>query len=79
MLNIIQSTAAYERWLGVIVEPVAEDTRLKHEVMRKDAFTFFRATFYCWARLWQRLPEPPTAARACRPAAFKHPWWRTRW
>ena len=62
MLNIIQSTAAYERWLGGIVEPVAEDTRLKHEVMRKDAFTFFRATFYCWARLWQRLPEPIAAA-----------------
>ena len=30
--------------------------------MRKDAFTFFRATFYCWARLWQRLPEPIAAA-----------------
>lgn len=55
-VSILQSTAAYERWLAAFVRPVAADLQLKHELMRKDAFTFFRATFYRWAQLWQQLP-----------------------
>jgi hypothetical protein len=63
-VNIFQSSTAYERWLGGVMHLVAPDLRLEHKLMRKNAFTFFRATFYRWAELWQRLPAPITAAPA---------------
>jgi hypothetical protein len=55
-VNIIESTASYERWLKGYVRPVAKDVRLKHQWMRDDAFLFFRATFYRWAQIWPTLP-----------------------
>ena len=42
--------------------PVVADLRLKHESMRADAFTFFRATFYLWAQFWEHLPAPISKA-----------------
>jgi uncharacterized protein (DUF2252 family) len=61
-MNIFETTDAYERWLATFMKPVAGDVRLKHESMRADAFTFFRATFYLWAHFWQGLPAPVTEA-----------------
>ena len=55
-MNIVESTAAYERWLSKFFQPIVADLKFKHESMRGDAFTFFRATFYFWAQLWQQLP-----------------------
>src|SRR5438034_2111565 len=57
-MNVFQSTAAYERWLSGFMKPIRRDLRLKHKLMRKNAFTFFRATFYRWAQLWPSLQEP---------------------
>ena len=57
-MNIFQSTSAYERWLAHFMKPIRRDLRLKHKLMRKSAFTFFRATFYRWAQLWPSLPAP---------------------
>jgi len=57
-LNVVKSTAAYERWLSAFLPPIAADLKVKHKSMRSDAFTFFRATFYLWAELWQQLPPP---------------------
>jgi uncharacterized protein (DUF2252 family) len=55
-MNIFKSTNAYERWLSGFVQPIAADLKFKHESMRSDVFTFFRATFYLWAQLWPQLP-----------------------
>jgi len=64
--DIHQSTVAYEAWLGGFMQPVARDLQLKHKLMRKNAFTFFRATLYRWAELWPRVP----AAIADAPAVL---------
>ena len=61
-MNISKSTGAYERWLAKFMVPVVADLRLKHESMRADAFTFFRATFYLWAQFWEHLPAPISKA-----------------
>jgi hypothetical protein len=51
MNDIRRSTEAYEEWLrhrlgGELVE---KDLARKHEKMRKDAFSFLRATYWRWA------------------------------
>ena len=56
-MNVVKSTGAYERWLSKFVRPNAADLKVKHESMRGDVFTFFRATFYLWAQLWPQLPS----------------------
>jgi hypothetical protein len=56
-MSVFQSSAAYERWLENFMQPIASDLRLKHLAMRKDEFTFFRATFYRWAQWWETLPK----------------------
>jgi hypothetical protein len=61
-MNVVKSTVAYERWLSAFVPLIDKDLKLKHKSMRRDAFTFFRATFYLWAELWQRLPTSISAA-----------------
>jgi hypothetical protein len=61
-MNIVTSTAAYERWLSAFLSPIAADLKTKHQSMRADAFTFFRATFYFWGKLWQQLPAPVSDA-----------------
>src|SRR5512143_1222799 len=48
-VNAAKSTAAYERWLAAFLDPIRADVRVKHASMRRDAFTFLRATFYLWA------------------------------
>jgi uncharacterized protein (DUF2252 family) len=61
-MNIVESSGAYERWLSKFMQPIAADLKVKHESMRTDVFTFFRATFYFWAQLWPLLPAPITKA-----------------
>ena len=56
-MNVVKSTGTYERWLSRFVQPIAADLKVKHESMRSDVFTFFRATFYLWAQLWPQLPS----------------------
>ena len=53
-MNIVDTTADYERWLGQHVRIVAADLERKHELMRRDAFSFLRATYY---RYVERFPE----------------------
>jgi Uncharacterized protein conserved in bacteria (DUF2252) len=51
--TVIGSTVAYERWLARHVAVVPEDLARKHRLMRRDAFTFLRATYY---RFVERFP-----------------------
>jgi hypothetical protein len=46
------ATESYESWLGSRLEIVPEDLAQKHELMKADDFSFFRATFYRWCQLW---------------------------
>jgi hypothetical protein len=40
---------AFEKWLGRQCALVKKDLKKKHEKMRKDPFTFLRATYFRWA------------------------------
>jgi hypothetical protein len=57
MLNLIEATRAYERWLrqelaALKLDPVRADLALKHQIMKDNAFSFMRATFYRWVPVW---------------------------
>jgi Uncharacterized protein conserved in bacteria (DUF2252) len=51
--DVIEATAAYEAWLAQHVRVVEGDLERKHRLMRRDAFTFLRATYY---RFVERFP-----------------------
>jgi Uncharacterized protein conserved in bacteria (DUF2252) len=51
--DVVEATAAYEAWLAQHVRVVESDLERKHRLMRRDAFTFLRATYY---RFVERLP-----------------------
>lgn len=51
-MNISKATEKYEQWLSKQVALVRQDLVLKHRMMRKDAFSFLRATFYRWTQVW---------------------------
>ncbi|ESX49030.1 DUF2252 domain-containing protein [Mesorhizobium sp. C416B] len=42
--------SAYETWLRTQCDVIETDLEYKHERMRKNPFTFLRATFFRWAR-----------------------------
>lgn len=58
-LNSFQDdNSAYEAWLRTQCDVIDADLEYKHERMRKDPFTFLRATFFRWAREIERIcPE----------------------
>ena len=51
-MNIVQATHQYERWLSQHTTLVRPDLVLKHALMKRDAFSFLRATFYRWTQVW---------------------------
>src|SRR6185503_14900654 len=51
-MNIQEATSDYERWLARHVRVLTSDLQAKHTLMAKDAFSFFRATFYRWMQLF---------------------------
>jgi hypothetical protein len=51
-MKIAKATQQYESWLAnrlVLIDP---DIKRKHKEMRKDVFSFLRATFYRWMQRW---------------------------
>lgn len=57
-MNIVKATRKYEDWLGMQLQIVEPDLKLKHEEMAASEFSFFRATFYRWLQLWEEeCPE----------------------
>ncbi len=61
-MNIQQATQQYETWLGGQIRVVKSDLDAKHELMRKDAFSFLRGTFYRWMQIFPAVC--PKAAKA---------------
>src|SRR3569833_3461807 len=51
-MDIVESTAHYEEWLGQQTAIDKVDLKTKHKDMADSPFTFLRATFYRWAQLW---------------------------
>jgi len=45
MMSIREATNSYEEWLGERNTLVKGDLKRKHDNMKKDPFTFMRATF----------------------------------
>lgn len=54
-MNIVKATRKYEDWLGLHLEIVESDLKLKHERMAESQFEFFRATFYRWLQQWEKV------------------------
>ena len=51
-MTIDQATRLYESWLAKQTALVPKDLALKHVLMKRDAFSFLRATFYRWMQVW---------------------------
>lgn len=66
LMNIVDDTTSYETWLGGFTEIDADDLARKHALMadRRDAFPFFRGTFYRWLRHWPSICPELTIAPA---------------
>jgi uncharacterized protein (DUF2252 family) len=50
--SITTATRQYETWLATYTPLVKADLALKHVLMKRDAFSFLRATFYRWRQVW---------------------------
>jgi Uncharacterized protein conserved in bacteria (DUF2252) len=50
--SIHQATRSYEDWMRSRANIIESQLRSKHEQMREDLFSFFRATYYRWAQVW---------------------------
>src|SRR5262249_22117810 len=55
VMNIVQSTRAFEGWLRRHTPLNPSDVRFKHQLMERTAFEFLRATFYRWAQIWPQV------------------------
>src|SRR6266446_4845125 len=62
--NVRAATRAYEAWVARQVPLVADQLRLKHQLMTDDRFSFLRATFYRWIQLWPLICRKLAAAPA---------------
>jgi Uncharacterized protein conserved in bacteria (DUF2252) len=61
-VTIGRATQLYEQWLAQRMPLVPRDLRLKHVLMKRDGFSFLRATFYRWVQVWPTVcPEITTA------------------
>jgi hypothetical protein len=54
-MNIVKATRKYEEWLGLQLQILEPDLKLKHQHMAESEFSFFRATFYRWLQLWEEV------------------------
>lgn len=55
MRNIVDSTAAFERWMKRRADISAKLLDKKHRKMADGPFPFLRATFYRWAEQWPKI------------------------
>jgi hypothetical protein len=54
-MNIHRATQLYEMSLAKQIALVPKDLALKHVLMKQDAFSFFRGTFYRWMQVWPEV------------------------
>jgi len=64
IMNIQEATRRYETWLAEHIRVIRSDLQVKHELMARDPFSFFRATFYRWMQLYPAIcPKASSAPR----------------
>jgi hypothetical protein len=56
-MDIHKATQSYERWIAKYLTIVPADLKKKHDEMRAQPFSYFRATFYRWMQLWDERKE----------------------
>ena len=66
-MNIQEATQSYEAWLKSTTPLSQKHLELKHDLMKKGAFSFLRATFYRWIQVWPEicgdlLPAPTVSS-----------------
>ena len=61
-MTIVQATRAYEKHLATQTSLVRSDLLLKHRLMKNDAMSFFRGTFYRWMQCWPNVCSDLTTA-----------------
>jgi Uncharacterized protein conserved in bacteria (DUF2252) len=59
-----EATDSYEAWLRKRTKIVEADLDYKHKEMAKDVFSFMRATYYRWAKIWPESCAPLSKAPA---------------
>jgi uncharacterized protein (DUF2252 family) len=55
IMHITADNETYEVWLRQQCDVVEADLKYKHRRMRKDAFTFLRATYFRWAQRIEKI------------------------
>jgi hypothetical protein len=63
-MSFLEDNAAFEQWLASHCQVVKTDLEYKHKRMRRDAFTFLRATYFRWAKCIEATCPELTAAPA---------------
>jgi hypothetical protein len=54
-MDIHEATKSYEQWMRGCTKIINSQLHSKHQQMRDDPFSFFRATYYRWAQLWPEI------------------------
>ena len=55
LMKMHRATRLYEAWLAKQIHLVPIDLARKHKTMKRDAFLFFRSTFYRWMQVWPEV------------------------
>lgn len=50
IMSFLEDNDAFEAWLGAQCDVYEPDLKHKHKRMKRDAFTFLRATYFRWAK-----------------------------
>jgi uncharacterized protein (DUF2252 family) len=54
-VKVQEATQSYEAWLKSTTTLNQKHLELKHDLMKKGAFSFLRATFYRWVETWPEI------------------------
>jgi uncharacterized protein (DUF2252 family) len=52
LMKIHRASRLYDAWLAKRIQLVTSDLALRHKRMKRDAFLYFRSTFYRWVQVW---------------------------
>ncbi len=61
-MNIIKATRKYESWLAGMTEIIQSEIDLKHKNMAENPFSFFRAAFYRWIQVFNKVCKDDSSA-----------------
>jgi hypothetical protein len=64
IVNIVQSTVSYERWMAARIPLDRHAISFKHRQMASGLFPLLRATFYRWMENWREVAKEAAVAPA---------------